>query len=92
MSDKTNPQNNRTQSATYLIRIKGHLDSQWAAWFGAAAITLQEDGDTLITCRDLDQAALHGLLTRIRDLGLPLVSVNPAGPETGTQSDSHSSS
>ena len=92
MSDKTNPQNNRAQSATYVIRIKGHLNSQWAAWFGAAAVTLQDDGDTLITCRDLDQAALHGLLTRIRDLGLPLVSVNPEKPGTGTLPNALSSS
>ena len=61
----------------YQIRIKDHLDSQWADWFGGLAITLEEDGDTLLTGPVVDQAALHGLLKRVRDLGLTLVSVNP---------------
>jgi hypothetical protein len=60
----------------YQIRVKGHLDSQWRDWFENAIITLEENGDTLLTCPVVDQAALHGLLKKIRDLGMPLLSVN----------------
>src|SRR4030066_1847222 len=68
----------------YEIRLKGHLDGKWAAWFEGLTITLEEDGDTLLTGPVVDQAALHGLLKKVRDLGLPLVSVNPLehGPST----------
>ena len=64
------------QLTVYRIRIGGHLDSQWTDWFEGLTITLEEDGDTLLTGRVIDQAALHGLLKKIRDLGMPLVSVN----------------
>ena len=60
----------------YQIRVKGYLDSQWRDWFENAIITLEENGDTLLTCPVVDQAALHGLLKKIRDLGMPLLSVN----------------
>jgi hypothetical protein len=60
----------------YQIRVKGQLDSQWRDWFENATITLEENGDTLLTCPVVDQAALHGLLKKIRDLGMPLLSVN----------------
>ncbi len=62
------------QPTIYQIRIKGHLDPQWADWFGGLAITLEGDGDTLLTGPVVDQAALHGLLRKVRDLGLPLIS------------------
>ena len=63
------------EAATYEIRLKGHLPERWAGWFGDVAIGLEEDGTTRLTCTALDQAALHGLLRKVRDLGLPLVSV-----------------
>ena len=68
----------------YEIRLKGHLDDQWSDWFGGLTITLEEDGNTLLTGPVVDQAALHGLLKKVRDLGMPLVSVKPIehGPST----------
>jgi hypothetical protein len=73
---KTNP----SQPVVYQIRIKGHLDHQWTAWFEGLTITLEEDGDTLLTGLVVDQAALHGLLKKVRDLGMPLVSVSSVEP------------
>jgi len=64
------------QPTIYQIRIKGHLDSQWTEWFESLTITLEANGDTLITGPVIDQSALHGLLKKIRDLGMPLISVN----------------
>ena len=61
----------------YQIRIKGHLGRQWTDWFGDLAITLEDNGDTLLTGLVADQAALHGVLRKVRDLGMPLVSVSP---------------
>ena len=63
-------------STVYQIRITGHLDSRWADWFGGMTITLEDNGDTLLTGAVIDQAALYGLLRQVRDLGMPLVSVN----------------
>ena len=71
----------------YEIRLKGHLDARWADWFGGLTITLEDNGDTLLTGSVIDQAALHGLLKKVRDLGLPLVSVCPAKPGQADQSD-----
>ncbi len=59
----------------YQIRIKGHLDPRWTDWFGGMTITLEDNGDTLLTGPVVDQAALHGLLRKVRDLGMPLISV-----------------
>ena len=64
----------------YEIRVQGHLDARWAAWFDGLAIAHGSDGTTTIEGPVADQAALHGLLQRIRDLGLPLISVNHADP------------
>ena len=67
----------RGEPERYAIRIKGHLDSRWAAWFEGLTITLENDGTTLLTGPVTDQAALHGLMRKVRDVGLPLVSVTP---------------
>jgi hypothetical protein len=65
------------QRTVYQVRIKGHLGGQWTDWFQGLAITLDDSGDTLLTGSVVDQAALHGLLRKVRDLGMPLVSVSP---------------
>jgi hypothetical protein len=64
----------------YEIRVDGHLGTRWAAWFDGLAITGEEDGTTVLRGSIVDQAALHGLLNKVRDLGLPLVSVTRVGP------------
>jgi len=64
----------------YEIRLKGHLDNRWADRFGGLTITLESNGDTLLTGPVVDQAALHGLLKKVRDLGMPLLSVNFVSP------------
>ena len=68
------------ESGLYEIRLKGHLNNRWAGWFGGLTITLEDNGDTLLTGPVIDQAALHGLLKKVRDLGMPLVSVSPLEP------------
>jgi hypothetical protein len=60
----------------YQIRLKGHLVPRWTDWFEGLTITLEEDGNTLLTGTLVDQAALHGLLKKVRDLGMPLLSVH----------------
>ena len=65
----------------YEIRLKGHLDDRWAVWFGDVVITLEDNGDTLLTGPVADQAALHGLLKKVRDLGMLLLSVNFVSPD-----------
>lgn len=74
-------------SRLYEIRIKGHLDSRWADRFEGLTITLEENGDTLLTGPVIDQAALHGLLKKVRDLGMPLISVSPVEPGPADASD-----
>ena len=65
----------------YEIRIKGHLDARWAAWFDGMSLTAESDGTTHIHGPVIDQAALHGLLQKLRDTGLPLVSVTQVDPD-----------
>ena len=80
MSNKRNPKTDPGQSIVYKIRIKGHLSDQWTNWFEDLTITLEEDGGTLLTGPVVDQAALFGLLKKVRDLGMPLVSIHCAEP------------
>ena len=75
MSNELEPKPTPSQPVIYQIRLKGRLGSQWTDWFEGLTITLEEDGNTLLTGPVIDQAALHGLLKKVRDLGLPLVSV-----------------
>ena len=75
------------QPVVYQIRIKGHLGREWTDWFDGLTITLEEDGDTLLTGPVVDQSALHGLLKKVRDLGMPLVSVCPLKNGQADQSD-----
>ena len=76
MADKLNPKIDLSLPMVYQIRIKGHLGNQWTDWFGGLSITLEDNGDTLMTGNVVDQAALHGLLRQVRDLGMPLLSVS----------------
>lgn len=69
-----------TQLACYAIRVKGHLDPRWSEWFDGMTVTLLEGGETILSGPVADQAALHGLLIKVRDLGLVLISVNRAEP------------
>ena len=79
MEDKREPSRDADQPLVYQIRLKGHLGRQWRNWFEGLTITLEDNGDTLLTGPVCDQAALHGLLKKVRDLGMPLLSLNPVG-------------
>ena len=68
--------NQNEKAKIYQIRIEGPLDQQWTDWFEGLTITQEEGGTTVLTGAIADQSALHGLLKKVRDLGIPLVSVN----------------
>jgi hypothetical protein len=72
--------NELDQPMVYQIRLKGHLGPGWADWFGGLAVTLEDNGEMLLTGPVVDQAALHGLLRNVRDLGMPLISVIRVNP------------
>lgn len=76
MLDKVNFETDPDQSMMYQIRLKGCLSGKWSEWFGGLTITQGDNDETLITGAVADQAALHGLLKQVRDLGIPLISVN----------------
>ena len=79
MSNKRNPIIDPIQTIVYQIRLKGHLSHQWTEWFEGLTIVLEEEGNTLLTGSLIDQVALHGILKKVRDLGMPLLSVNFVG-------------
>ena len=70
------------QAEKYEIRVEGHLDTRWAAWFDGLDLTHKTDGTTVLHGPVVDQAALHGLLQKVRDLGVPLVSVIHVAPHS----------
>ena len=88
MSNKLNPKTDPGQPIIYQVRIKGHLGRQWTDWFEGLTITPVDNGDTLLTGAVVDQAALHGLLKKVRDLGMPLLSVVCVKPGRSEASDS----
>ena len=87
MSNELNPKTDPSQPMVYQIRIKGHLGREWTDWFEGLTVTLEDDGTTLLTGLVIDQAALHGLLKKVRNLGMPLVSVGPVEHGRADQSD-----
>jgi hypothetical protein len=74
-SPSARPAANNTDVRQYEIRVKGHLGRRWAAWFDGLSLTTEEDGTTVLSGPVVDQAALHGLLHKLRDVGIPLVSL-----------------
>ena len=87
MSITSGPDGTTNQPTIYHIRIQGHLGRQWAGRFEELSITLEDDGTTLLTGPVVDQAALHGILRRIRDLGITLISINSAGASPNNSSE-----
>lgn len=77
MSAQGTPASDPNPSIVYQIRVIGHLERQWADWFGGLTLTWEANGDTLLTGPVVDQAALYGLLKKVRDAGMVLHSVNP---------------
>ena len=81
MSDTRASSDTRRELGQYEIRLKGHLAARWAAWFDGLSLTQESDGTTVIRGAVIDQAALHGLLSKVRDLGLPLIAVTQIDSE-----------
>jgi hypothetical protein len=88
MSNQLDPQPVPSQATVYQIRIKGHLGCEWTDWFEGLTITPEDSGETLLTGPVIDQAALHGLLKKVRDLGMPLLSVTCIEPNQTHAPDS----
>ena len=87
MSEQRDQKPDSNQSIIYEIKIEGHLGLQWKDWFDGMTMALDENGETVLTGPVTDQSALHGLLKKVRDLGMPLISVNRIYPEQGGVSD-----
>lgn len=81
MSEQHESTDDPREPERYEIRLRGHLDARWAAWFDGLSLTHERDGTTVIHGPVADQAALYGLLRKVRDLGLPLVAVSQVDPE-----------
>ena len=94
MTERPTPGPDRSESGRYEVRLTGHLDAHWTAWFDGLTVSYENDGTTVIGGELVDQAALHGLIQRVRDLGLPLVSVmkvdsDQSGVTTPTAQSAH---
>src|SRR6266581_6996190 len=87
MSNEINSESEKAQPLVYQIRIMGHLGRQWTDWFGGLTLTLEDNGETLLTGPVVDQAALHGVLRKVRDLGMPLLSVFRVTPDQAVALD-----
>src|SRR6266487_2024581 len=87
MSNDINSESDPGQPLVYQIRIKGHLGRQWTDWFGGLTLTLEDNGETLLTGPVVDQAALYGLLRKVRDVAMPLLSVVCVTPGQAEASD-----
>jgi hypothetical protein len=81
MSATSAPHRDRDEPERYEIRIQGHLDNRWNSWFSGLTLTREDNGETVLTGPVVDQAALHGVLRKVRDLGLPLLSVTRVRPD-----------
>jgi len=81
------PHDDQHEPEWYAIRLKGYLDARWAAWFDGMTLTREGDGTTVVRGPVADQAALHGQIQRVRDIGLPLLSVTQIDPEQATGPD-----
>ena len=82
MTEPRGPADDRPEDGRYEIRLRGHLETRWAAWFDGMTLSHERDGSTVLSGPVVDQAALHGLLQKVRDIGLPLVSVTYVEPTT----------
>jgi hypothetical protein len=87
MLNEINSEIDAGQPLVYQIRIKGHLGRQWTNWFGGLTITLEDNGETLLSGPVVDQAALHGVLRKVRDVAMPLISVICVRPGQADASD-----
>ncbi|HEV7663108.1 MAG TPA: hypothetical protein VGQ62_06200 [Chloroflexota bacterium] len=80
MSEAHASTDDRHEPERYEIRLQGHIENRWAAWFDGLSLTQESDGTTVLSGPVIDQAALHGLLSKVRDLGLPLIAVTQVDP------------
>jgi hypothetical protein len=87
MANERSSKRDPSEPTVYQIRVTGHLSSEWTDWFEGLSITLQDNGETLLSGPVADQAALHGLLRKVRDLGLPLLSVIRLQPDQADAPD-----
>ena len=87
MASEQKSEHDPRQPTVYQIRIQGHLSQRWTDWFEGLTITLEEDGNTLLGGPVVDQSALHGILKKIRNLGMPLLSVNSVDLDHATMTD-----